>query len=229
MDQGMPPEPASASKTGELFQVIDQQAEKERAALIAEAKAQARVILDAAAREIDAQRQAAERKLEQELHVEEERLLGEARMDARNEQLSLKRGLIAEAFALAKEEILRLTETGAYSAVMKRLRSQAIAEAGEGCSVESAGAEARGSLVVTSADGRKRLDNSLLSRLAKAVSLEEPAVAAILFGGAQGCADGQAGTEGGGADGAGGAGSRGGGADGGPHGRQRRETLREST
>jgi vacuolar-type H+-ATPase subunit E/Vma4 len=202
MDPTMAPDPT----TEDLFQVIYRQVENERTALLAEAEALARGLREKAAAEAEHLRSEAFARLEQELRAEELRLMGEARMEARNERLKVKRRYIKEAFRLAGEELLRLSGTDGYSAALRALLSEALEAAGNANEAVVAVREGeedacraalkalgftsliRGSgnraatLTVTSADGRRRMDNGLLSRLVKAESIEESEVAKILFG-----------------------------------------------
>jgi vacuolar-type H+-ATPase subunit E/Vma4 len=160
-----------------LFTAIGQQAERERNAVLAEAEARARDILARADAKAGRMRAEALKRLERELAVERERLLGEARMEIRNERLAVKRRLLAEAFGRARAE---LTPAAVRGGVLKALAAEALAAAGEGGTVQTDDTHA--SVLARSRDGRTRVDNSPLMRLARAEAVEEVEVARLLFG-----------------------------------------------
>jgi vacuolar-type H+-ATPase subunit E/Vma4 len=171
-----------------LFSAIGRQAEQERAAVMAEAEARAREISARADAEAEREKAEAFRRLEREMIGEGQRLLGEARMEARNERLEMKRRLITRAFEAARTELGRLAATPGYRDGLAALAAQAAEAAGEGGSVQTV--EAEGSVVAVSKDGRRRVDNGLLSRLARAETRVESEVARILFGGPAGAGGG---------------------------------------
>jgi vacuolar-type H+-ATPase subunit E/Vma4 len=117
------------------------------------------------------------KRLEQELTTERERLLGEARMEARNERLTMKRRLLADAFGRARAE---LAPSAIGGGVLAALAAEALAAAGEGGTIQTD--DAKASVVARSRDGRTRVDNSPLTRLARAEAVEEAEVARLLFG-----------------------------------------------
>jgi vacuolar-type H+-ATPase subunit E/Vma4 len=165
---------------GQLFSAIEERAGEERAKIRAEAEARARVTLEEAEAEIQRLKAEALRGLERELASEAQRLVGDARMKARGEGLQVKRRLLAEAFARARAEVGRLGATPEAAAVLQVLAVEASAAVGEPCSVEVD--VAKGTVVAASPDGRRRADNSLLSRLDRAQAALEAEVAGLLFG-----------------------------------------------
>ena len=168
----------------QLFSAIEERAGEERARIRAEAETRARVTLEEADAEIRRFKAEAVRGLERELASEAQRLVGEARMKARGEGLQVKRRLLEDAFARARAEIERLCATPAARAALEMLSAEAAAAVGEPCTVEvDAG---KGSVVAASSDGRRRADNSLLSRLDRAQAACEAEVAGLLFGRASG-------------------------------------------
>lgn len=119
------------------------------------------------------------RRLDRGMRAEADRILGEARLEARGRRLAMKRRLIAEAFSGAREELRRLAASAEAVAVADALAAEALAAVGAGGTLEAAAAAA---LSARSGDGRTRVDNGLLSRLERAESREEAEVARILFG-----------------------------------------------
>jgi vacuolar-type H+-ATPase subunit E/Vma4 len=168
----------------QLFSAIEERAGEERARIRAEAEARVRVTLEEAEAEIQRLKAEAVRGLERELASEAQRLVGEARMKARGEGLQVRRRLLAEAFARARAEVERLCASPEAAATLEILSVEASAAVGEPCAVDVD--VKKGSVVATSADGRRRADNSLLSRLDRAQAAFEAEVAGFLFGRAPG-------------------------------------------
>jgi vacuolar-type H+-ATPase subunit E/Vma4 len=187
---------------GGLFTAIEKTAEGERTAILSAAEARAREIGTRGLEEGERRKAEALRRLEKQLAGEEQRILGEARMEARNERLAAKRRCIAAAFRGAREEILHRSASGEYPAALDRLVKEAAAAAGEPEMLEVREADAAacraklaargvavrgvvgdpGTTVALARNGKVRVDNSLLARLARAESSEESAVARLLFG-----------------------------------------------
>jgi vacuolar-type H+-ATPase subunit E/Vma4 len=160
-----------------LLAAIKEQGERERNAVLAEAEAKAREISSRGEAEAARLRCEAMSRLERELAAEGERLLGEARREARNERLAVKRRILAEAVARARMQLSRAaTGSGALAA----LAAEALAAAGEGATVETDAA--KGTVIARSRDGRTRVDNSLATRLERAAAVEEVELARLLFG-----------------------------------------------
>ncbi len=123
-------------------------------------------------------------RLEHELAAEQQRLLGEARMRARAEGLASRRALLAEAFQRAGEEIAR-RKTGPDAAeALAALAEEARSAVGNPCTLDVSADDGR--VMASSADGRRRVENSLDGRLSRAKSAVEPAAARRLFGGTSG-------------------------------------------
>ena len=165
---------------GRLFGAIEERAGEERARIAAAAEARVREIQAGADARIDLLKAEAMRGLEKELLAEAQRLLGEARMQARGEALRVKRRILADAFARARREIERLRATPACPAILKALSAEAAAAVGEPCAVEVD--REKGNVTAASSDGRRRADNSLLVRLRKVETVHESEVARTLFG-----------------------------------------------
>ena len=165
---------------GQLFSAIEERAGEERARIRAEAEGRARVTLEEAEAEIQRLKAEALRGLERELASEAQRLVGEARMKGRGEGLQVKRRLLEEAFSRARAEVQRLCASADAAAALEMLSAEASAAVGKPCSVEVD--VKKGSVVASSPDGRRRADNSLLSRLDRAQSAFEAEVAGLLFG-----------------------------------------------
>jgi vacuolar-type H+-ATPase subunit E/Vma4 len=167
--------------SGALFGAIEERAAEERARLIAEAESRVRAISAAAEAECARMKAEAMAVLEHELAAEQQRLYGEARMKARAEGLAARRKLLAEAFLRAEKEIeARKAEPG-YRPALTALAEEARAAVGEPCTVEVSAEDAR--VMATSADGRRRAENSLAGRLRRAQTAAEHLVAEHLFGG----------------------------------------------
>ena len=165
---------------GQLFSAIEERAGEERARIREEAETRARVTLEDAEAEIRRIKAEAVRGLERELASEAQRLVGEARMKARGEGLQVKRRLLDEAFARARAEVQRLCASAGAAAVLEVLSAEATAAVGEPCTVDVD--LKKGSVVAASADGKRRADNSLHSRLDRAQTAFEAEVADLLFG-----------------------------------------------
>ena len=173
----MEPEPAP----GALIGAIEERADEERARITADAETRAKDILAAADAECGRIRAEAMVGLERELAAEQQRLLGEARMRARAESLASRRALLAEAFQRAGEEIARLKSSPAAAAALAALAEEARAAVGDPCTLDVSAEDGR--VTATSADGRRRVENSLDGRLRRAQAAAEHLVARHLFGG----------------------------------------------
>jgi vacuolar-type H+-ATPase subunit E/Vma4 len=168
------------SDPGRLFAALEEQAREERGRIEAEAAEQASRIIADGDREVERLRAQARQDLRRELVVEGRRLLGEARARARIERLRAKRALLAEVFEGAGEAIERMKAGRGYREALDALAAEARASIGEPCSVEVRAEDA--SVIATSADGRRRADNSLATRIVAARGSAEPEVGRILFG-----------------------------------------------
>jgi len=161
----------------------EERAAEERARLIAEAEARAREISAAAEAECERMKTEAMLGLERELAAEQQRLLGEARMRVRAEGLASRRKLLVEAFQRAEKEITLLKAGPGIAAAVAALAEEARAAVGEPCTIDVSAEDGR--ITATSADGRRRVENSLEGRLRRAQVAAEHLVAEHLFGGAR--------------------------------------------
>ncbi len=168
------------SDPARLIAALEQQAREERARVEAEASAAASRIAAEAGREIERFRAEARQELRREIVVEGRRLLGEARLQARIERLRMKRALLADVFERAGKAIEELKAGAGYRGALETLAAEAQAVIGAGCRVEVRAEDA--TVIATSADGRRRADNSLAARIAAARDRAEPEVAKVLFG-----------------------------------------------
>lgn len=167
--------------SGALFGAIEERAAEERTRLIAEAEARAKEIGAAAEAECERMNTEAMVGLERELAAEQQRLLGEARMRARAEGLASRRRLLVEAFQRAEKEIALLKAGPGAAAAAAALAEEARAAVGEPCTIDVSAEDGR--VTATSADGRRRVENSLEGRLRRAQTAAEHLVAGRLFGG----------------------------------------------
>jgi vacuolar-type H+-ATPase subunit E/Vma4 len=165
---------------GQLFSTIEERAGEERARIRAEAETRVRVTRAETDAEIERLKAEAFRSLERELASEAQRLVGEARMTARGEGLQVKRRLLEETYQRARVEIERLCSSPDAGAAMDALSAEAAAAVGESSVVDVRRED--GSVVASSADGRRRADNSLHARLDRARTAYEAEVAGLLFG-----------------------------------------------
>ena len=178
-----PGTPRIAPGSGAFIGAIEGNADIERARLLAEAESRVSRIDAEAEAECNRMKTEGMARLEHELAAEQQRLLGEARMRARAAGLASRRSLLAEAFQRAEAEISRLKTGPGGAAVLSALAEEARAAVGEPCTVE---VSADGRVTATSADGRRRGENSLDGRLLRAQTAAEPEVARRLFGGTNG-------------------------------------------
>jgi vacuolar-type H+-ATPase subunit E/Vma4 len=168
-----------------LLSAMEKQAAEERARIRADAQVKADAVLAAADAECARLKEEALEILSNDLYVERERLLGEAVMKVRAERLRMKRRLLSEAFRLAGEEIERRRGGDGCAAALDLLAAEARAVVGEPC--DAAVNADEGAVLVTSPDGRRRVDNGLSARLRKAQTSEEHEVARRLFRATDGC------------------------------------------
>jgi vacuolar-type H+-ATPase subunit E/Vma4 len=187
-----------------LVAEIDREAEAEKQRILGEAGDRAaRIHADADAR-IRAAAQEASQLTEKLARVDEDRLQGQTRMEAQAERLTGLHRAYQLAIQTARERIDSLVRSPRYPDAMKTLIAEALeivrdaavvsvaradqqmcrdilAELGKGCQV--AGQDlAPGSVIVSSADGRIRADNSLGVRLASAEVILETQIARTLNG-----------------------------------------------
>jgi len=188
-----------------LLKAIQDRAEQERQEILAQgrdhvAKTNARIEKAIEKINADARRQA-----EQGIVRERDRLLGKAQADRRLALLDCKRRLLHDAFAQAEKQILAVPGSDGYREILGALISEAVEVTGPDSRLEVAAAELTmfqtlvkkkglactvkatqeraGTLRVRAADRRRRVDNSLYTRLARAQVHNQPEIARILFQG----------------------------------------------
>jgi vacuolar-type H+-ATPase subunit E/Vma4 len=186
-----------------LLKAVQDRAEQDRQEILAQGRDQVAKIKaqnDAAVQEI---RVHAQGQAEQAITRERERLLGKAKADRRLALLDTKRRLLQAVFDQAEKEIQAVLQSDAYPEILSALICEALEVTGPDSQVEVAGAdvalcrsaikqrklactvksaqERAGTLRVTSADGQKRVDNSLCMRLARAKVHCQSELARILF------------------------------------------------
>ncbi len=186
-----------------LLKAIQDRAEQDRQEILTQGRDQVAEInarTDKAIEKINAE---ARRQAEQAIARERDRLLGKAQSERRLALLATQRRLLHDAFAQAEKEIPAILRANSYQEVLCALISEALAVAGPdsrllvaesdvslcravvqekglACTVEST-PERAGTLCVCAADGQRRVDNSLYTRLARAQVHHQPELARILF------------------------------------------------
>jgi len=188
----------------DLVAEIDREAEAEKRKILEEARGKAAEILAAAAARIRAAAENESHLTEKRARVNEDRLLGQARMESLGERL---RGLRREyqlVFEMAQQQIELLVRSPRYPDAMRALIREALGVVSQAASVCVAQADeemcrgilrelgtvcevktedlAPGSVIVASADGKVRIDNSLRVRLAAAETLLETRITRCLDG-----------------------------------------------
>lgn len=201
-------DPAARPETdaAALIVEIGKEAEAQKAQILAEARERARAVLEAADAKIAAATADAERSMEKRARIDADRLLGDVHLAAAAERLRARREAFQEAVTAAGERIqAKVRSSGAASrdalrALLEEALSKVPGEAcvrvssaereacvhelealGRPCEIETANTEP-GTVIVTSKDGRRRVDNSLGVRLERAARSQEELIAARLFG-----------------------------------------------
>jgi len=186
-----------------LLSAMRAQAQEEKDAILAEAETKVREIQKRADAQIEKLKADAMREVDAQVCVESDRILGQARMYKRAKLLSAKRRLIKAAFDRAREELTTFCGTSEYGDALEALIREAVEAAAGDASIEvaaqdvdrcnaalaklgiehhaQASGQPPGTVVATSADGRRKIDNSLATRLARAEAIMEQEVAARLF------------------------------------------------
>jgi vacuolar-type H+-ATPase subunit E/Vma4 len=154
---------ALGAEVGKATRELRADAEREAAARVEAARAQA-----------TAERAQAIARADAEVGAAAKRALARAALAEERESLLLERRMLAEVESAARERLAVLED----ARVLERLRAEVLAEAG-GAAIEWRGAHA-------TLEGRIVLDNSLASRLTKAWPSLEREVAGLLFGGGDG-------------------------------------------
>ena len=174
----VPPE----TTTGALIDAMERQASEERKRIRAEAETRAAATLAEADVEAERLKADALHALEKELAVERQRIVGDSVMRARTERLRVKRRLLAEVFRRAAAEVARRgAGEDERRAALDALGAEARTAVGEPCQLSLD--PVSGAVTAASPDGRRRVDNGLPARLARAETYAERDVARILFGG----------------------------------------------
>ena len=187
-----------------LLKAVHRQAEAEKAEILSQGRAEAQEICARAEAEIKKLEAEALRQADRELVAGKDRLLGQARMDKRNSLHCAKGKVLRDVFQQAGRDILTLRDGDGYRGILLALIGEAVGALGPGacvvvaksdkgfcegiaeelggdCTIK-ASADDPGTVIATSADGRRRTDNSLYSRLARVEALSKHDVAAVLFG-----------------------------------------------
>jgi len=189
-----------------LLSGIRKEAREERERVLSEARAEASRILEEADAKAARSLVEAKRRGERRLLLDQERVRGKARLEESAARLRAARTAIAKAFEIAGDRMRLRCATGEYPSAVKALVRQAL-ESAPGrveigmdqpdleigrAALKEAGREGNvhpegggpGTVIVTSLDGARRVDNSLSVRLSAAVEALESEVVSILIGGA---------------------------------------------
>ncbi len=203
-----PKAPRPDADAAALIVEIGKEAEAQKAQILAEARERARALLEAADAKIAAATADAERSMEKRARIDADRLLGDVQLAAAAERLRARKDAYQKVVAAAGERIKELArDAGAASGARDALRAllaealakapgearvrvassnreaceQALKALGRICEIETEDAEP-GTVIVTSKDGRRTVDNSLGVRLERASQSKEAQIAALLFG-----------------------------------------------
>lgn len=187
-----------------LLEEIDREAEEEKKKIIREARDKAAQILAAAEVRIRSATEDASRRTEKLARVDEERLLGQARMEVQAHRMRGMHRAYQRVFEIARQRIDALIRSPRYPDAVKALIREALAAVpqaamisvasedremcrdilralGKSCQVTGLDA-GPGTVVVSTADGKIRVDNSLAARLASAETQLETRIARCLNG-----------------------------------------------
>ena len=186
-----------------LLLAMDQQAARDREAILRDAQT--------LVREIEAQNQAAIERVQaririeadRTLRLERERLEGQSLVEFRRARQDIQTRLLQQVFRQARRELTALSKSPQYRDILAGLIAEALALTGPDAHVEVAAAEEKlcrdvikqqalacslqaaqvepGTVRVVAADGARRVDNSLQTRLDRVESLCRHEVAALLF------------------------------------------------
>lgn len=194
-----------ADETSEaLLAAVRRQAEEERQEILAQAQREAQAIEAQADAQIERLKAEALNEANKAILIETDRLLGQARRDKSYALLCAKRRLLLQAFEQAGREIEALPHSDDYANILQTLMAEAVAAAGDNaclivaksekalgkaaaakldvaCSVKPSD-HPPGTVIAASADGHRRIDNSLHRRLSKTEALRKHEIATLLFG-----------------------------------------------
>jgi|GEM_PF-4833592 len=194
-----------ADNTEQLLSSMQKEADAEKEKIETEAAERVASIRREGEQELEQIQADATRRLERELAMTEDRLVGQARMDGRSERVRIKQELLDNVYQAARTELSSLSKSTDYAEVIGRLIGQlaeemngevvlevarderklaeeALKRAGLSWTLE-AGHSVAGTLIARSADGRKIVDNSVSVRLERAGNVLSGEIASILFGG----------------------------------------------
>lgn len=181
------------------------QAEEERARILREADEKAQTILQDAEEKVQALREEAESELRRQTRSDHESVVGKARMEGRHRLLAARWQMIRDAFDRAEERLNELAAGEDYPEILEGLMREAIAgseavarvevaeqdvelcrsilsEVGSDAEAAPRGEQA-GTVIAVSPGGRRRVDNSLMTRLRSARRRLAPRVAEVLTSG----------------------------------------------
>lgn len=185
-----------------LLLAMSRQAEDEKTRVLAQAEKQVADIRLQGQAEAEAIRAEAGREVKRQVRIHSERILGEIEAQERDELLELKRQLLDATFQTAKAKQQEMMAGDGYARCIARLIEEAVATVGDNVRVSVAAsdqlicrdvlermdvtgcveiADEPGTVIVASMQGRKRVDNSLSTRLVRAKSLMQAQVAGVLF------------------------------------------------
>ena len=187
-----------------LLAMMRQQGEAEKAEILAQAQADVEQVYAQAEDEIQALTAQSRHQSEIQIAQESERVLGRVQMENRSELSAARNRLLEQAFERAGQEIGKSHDSAAYRSVLKTLIEEAIASVGPDgcitvanqdmelcetimaekqceCSVQTQG-DQPGTVIATSQNGRRRVNNSTEIRLTRVEQLMKQDIARILFG-----------------------------------------------
>jgi len=192
---------------GGLLETLTQDVEAQKATILAAAEAQRREILLQAQATVEELRQTRFNECHERLELEETRLLGNSRLQARNTILQAKHEILDEAFEKAFAVLADLRNRPEYGEIFQRLAGKALEEFEGGdqdgvkvfvderdlelcrdffegrrisCKIDTS-RSFLGGLEMSSADGRFNISNTLEGRLAKMRHGLNGQLAQILF------------------------------------------------
>ena len=189
--------------TDALVAMMQQQGEAEKAEILAQAQADVEQVYAQAENEIQSLAAQSQRQSEIQIAQESERVLGRAQMESRSELSAARNRLIKQAFERGGQEIAKSYNSAEHKSVLKTLIEEAIAAVGPGgcitvfdqdmelcdtiiaekqceCSVQAQGNQP-GTVIATSQNGRRRVNNSIEARLTRVEQLMKQDIARILF------------------------------------------------
>lgn len=164
----------------QLLSVVKAKAENERSNILSDAEAGRRKIIAETDAEIEKMKSEAGRQTEKEIRVESDRILGSVRAERRNRLLRVKREIIDDAFKRARDKLTELIESDEYPKISKALVREAVDAVGGDGRVEAG--RGQGAIIVSTKNGRRRVDNGLMTRLARVETISIDHVAHRIFG-----------------------------------------------